>query len=304
MITKNFQIKNLPIILLLFLQPLSESIAQEIEPRIYSNAPAGINIAAIYYSLAQGNIFTDPALPLQDFQATTHSATMAYARTMDIFGKLWKLQVVVPYTHLAGDVKLAGKDTSGTKTGFADARFRVAVNLFGSPAIPLKDFKRFKQASILGISLVVNVPSGQYDKTKRVNLGSNRWGFKPEVGFSHRWGQWYLETYAGVWFFTTNSEFLEIYSVKQEEIYSLQWHIIYNFKSGPWISIDGAHVNGGKVSIDEKKLETFQQNWRLGAVFSYPFNIQHSIKLTVQTGLYTRLGSDFDVLSLGYQYIW
>jgi len=278
--------------------------AQEIEPRIYSNVPSGINLAAFYYSVAQGNIFSDPALPIQDFNATTHTGMIAYVRTMGILGKLWKFQAVVPFTHMAGDVKISGMDTSGTKTGFADTRLRLAVNLLGSPALPLKDFKRFKQETILGVSLVVSVPSGQYDKSKRVNLGSNRWGFKPEIGFSQRWGQLYFETYAGVWFFTANNKFLETLSVKQEEIYSLQWHVVYHFKTGPWIAVDGAHVNGGKISIDEQRLTTFQQNWRIGAAFSYPFNIQHSIKVMAHTGIATQVGSDFDVLSVGYQYLW
>jgi hypothetical protein len=47
----------------------------------------------------------------------------------------------------------------------------------------------------------------QYDPTKLINWGTNRWSFKPEFGYSQRWGNWVLDGYAGVWLFTTNHDF-------------------------------------------------------------------------------------------------
>ena len=32
------------------------------------------------------------------------------------------------------------------------------------------------------------IPAGQYDRTKLVNLGANRWSFKPEAGISRAAG--------------------------------------------------------------------------------------------------------------------
>jgi len=278
--------------------------AQEIEPRIYSNVPKDINFFALSYSYGSGNILSDPALPIEDFKAITHTPAITYVRTMGFLGKLWKFQITQPFTYMAGDVKISGKDTSGTKTGFTDTHLRLAVNLFGSPAIALNDFNRFQQSTILGASLVVSVPLGQYDKTKRVNLGSNRWGFKPEVGFSHRIARWYLEAYAGVWFFTENQEFLETMTIGQKHIYTFQWHINYQFKAGPWVSLDGGHANGGRITIDDTRLEIFHQNFRLGGAITWSLNLQHSIKLIAHTGVYTKLGTDFDVITVAYQYLW
>lgn len=50
-------------------------------------------------------------------------------------------------------------------------------------------------------------PTGQYDPTVLIKWGTNRWAFKPEIGYSQRWDHWVLDGYAGVWFFTTNPEF-------------------------------------------------------------------------------------------------
>jgi hypothetical protein len=68
-----------------------------------------------------------------------------------------------------------------------DSFFRFAVNIKGGPAMSVREFQSWQQKLILGVSLKVVVPTGQYDPTKLVNNGSNRWAFKPEFGYSERW---------------------------------------------------------------------------------------------------------------------
>jgi hypothetical protein len=60
----------------------------------------------------------------------------------------------------------------------------------------------------LAAAVKVVVPTGQYDPTKLINNGSNRWAFKPELGYSERWGHWLLDAYGGAWFFTTKPSVL------------------------------------------------------------------------------------------------
>lgn len=278
--------------------------AQEIEPRAYANVPAGLNVAALSYSLSHGNIVTDASLPLEDFNVTAHTPVLAYVRTLSVFGKLGRIQVVLPFTHLAGDVKLAGKDTSGTRTGFGDARLRFGINFIGSPALFPKEFIRYKQETIIGASVVVSMPVGKYDKSKLINLGSNRWGFKPELGISQSLGPWFLEAYTGVWLFTNNNEFLETSTLKQKPIFSFQMHVNYVFQSGIWIAVDGLYVNGGRTSVDGIFKNDLQKNWRIGGAFSVPFGQQHSIKALFHTGVATRIGADFNIITIAYQFMW
>src|SRR5262245_60216407 len=173
--------------------------AQELEPRAYSNAPVGMNFVGATYGLSRGNIIVDASLPVEDFRVTAHGVGAAYVRALNIFGKHGKVQALVPFTWLSGNLKIAGRDTSGTRTGFADARVRFAVNFIGAPALAPREFRNYRQKTIAGASLVIAIPIGQYDASKRVNLGSNRWAFKPEMGVSQRIGKWYLETFGGVW---------------------------------------------------------------------------------------------------------
>jgi len=278
--------------------------SQEIEPRAYTNIPQDLNAAVFAYSLTSGSILTDATLPLQDLNVTTHVPTLVYLRTFSIFGKLGRAQVMVPYAHLDGTAKFSGQDTSGTRSGLADARVRLGINIFGSPALTLKEFSRFQQTTIIGASVVVLVPIGQYDKTKRVNLGSNRWGIKPEIGFSHQYNRFYFEMYAGVWFSTANQNYLVDLTLEQDPIFSFQFHTGYIFKSGIWLAVDGAHVNGGKVKVEGAYIDSFQKNWRMGGALSIPLGVQHSIKILYHSGVYTRFGGDFNIFTLAYQYIW
>lgn len=154
------------------------------------------------------------------------------------------------------------------------------------------------------MSAVVAVPIGEYNNALRVNLGSNHWGFKPELGASHRFKRWYLEAYSGVWFFTDNTDFLGTSTLSQAPIYSVQAHVTYIFPSKAWIAVDGLYVNGGETTVNGQPSADLQKNWRLGATFSMPLWRGHSIKILFHSGVATRAGGDFDIASLAYQYTW
>ena len=51
-------------------------------------------------------------------------------------------------------------------------------------SIPLSEFKSYPQGHTLGVGLTIGMPTGQYDSSKVINFGANRWAFKPEVGYS------------------------------------------------------------------------------------------------------------------------
>ena len=61
---------------------------------------------------------------------------------------------------------------------------RFAVNLYGAPAMDLEEFASYRRKTNVGASLVIVAPLGQYDPARFVNIGTNRWAAKPEVGLS------------------------------------------------------------------------------------------------------------------------
>jgi hypothetical protein len=164
----------------------------------------------------------------------------------------------------------------------------VVGQLYGAPALTLKEFAGYRQDIIVGASLQVSVPWGQYDTSRIVNIGTNRWWFKPEVGVSKASGPWTLEVTAAATIFTDNTDFYGGSTRSQDPIYSFQGHAIYGFRSGIWASFDAAYFTGGRTTLDGTRSADLQQNWRLGGTLALPVDIHKSIKLYASSGVSAR----------------
>jgi hypothetical protein len=189
--------------------------AQDLEPRAYVNTPVGLNFLLAGYGYLAGGVAIDPSLPLQNADLQVHSALLAYAHALNVWGKSGKVDVVVPYAWLSGTAELAGQPREREVSGLVDPRLRFSVNLYGAPALSLQESASYKQDLIVGASLQVSAPLGQYDADKVVNLGTNRWSFKPELGISKAWGPLTLEFSTGVTLYTDNHDFLAARPVRR-----------------------------------------------------------------------------------------
>ena len=279
------------------------TMAQELEPRVYANLPKGLNAAAVAYGFSKGNVLSDPTLPIEGFKITAHNVGVGYVRTFALGKKLSRIQLTIPFVHMMGDLKLNGRDTSGARTGFGDLRVRFGVNLLGSAALTPKEFARYQQKTILGISLVTSVPTGRYFADKRINIGSHRWAFKPEIGLSRRFKRFYVEGYTGIWLYSKNTRFLESQELAQEPVLSFQTHINYMLNRKMWVGLNGNWFNGGKTTVDKTSVGDLKDNWRVGGIWSVAVNQQHSLKLQFHVGAFTNAGYDYNIVILSYQFI-
>jgi hypothetical protein len=282
----------------------SRTHAQDIEPRAYSNAPVGVNFVIAGYAYTRGGVAFDPALPVKDPHLETSNAVLAYARVLDLWGKSGKFDVVAPYTWLSGTAQFAGQPIQRNVNGFAAPRFRLSVNLYGAPALKLNEFRDYEQDLIVGASLAVSPPWGQYDDTKLVNIGTNRWSFTPEVGVSKAMGRWTLEASAAATLYTDNTDFLGGNTRSQDPLYSMQGHVIYSFRSGVWASLDANYLIGGRTTVNGTLNTDLQQNWRVGGTLALPVNAHNSVKLYASSGVSARTGNNYDLLGIAWQYRW
>ena len=203
---------------------------------------------------------------------------------------------------MSGSALLDGEPKKCEVTGLIDPRFRFSVNLYGAPAMSLAEFPGYQQDVIIGTSLAITAPLGQYDDSRLINLGNNRWSFKPELGISKRVGQVTLELSGAGTFFTDNYELLGDHVLSQDPTYQVQGHLIYAFDNGVWASLDATWFEGGKSSVDGVSNHDYQENSRYGCTLTLPLNRNHSIKLNASKGGYTRTGSDFDAVGMVWQY--
>jgi hypothetical protein len=282
----------------------AQAHAAEIEPRSYVNTPVGVNFLLAGYTYSDGGLSTAASSPIKDARLHMHTAILAYARALDVWGKSGKIDLIVPYSELSGSAKVAGETRRRDISGLNDPRLRFSVNFYGAPALSVQEFANYQQDLIIGASLQVSLPTGQYDDDKLVNLGNNRWSVKPDMGISKAWGAFALEVSSGVTFFTENEDYFGGKTLDQDPVYSTQVHVTYNFRRGIWAALSGTWDYGGRTTIDGVRSDDSDNNWRVGATLALPVNRYNSIKLFASSGVHTTTGTDYDLIGVVWQHRW
>lgn len=279
-------------------------LSQELEPRSLTNVPVGLNFAMIGYGYAQGNILLDPAVPIEDLEAKLNTVVAAYVRSINIFGLAGKVDVIAPWASGDWNGYYNGIDSSRSVSGFGDARIRLSVNFIGSPALKKTEFTSYKPSRISGLSLQVIAPTGQYDSDKLLNLGSNRWVFRPQWGFSQYLNNWILEAYISAWFFTKNTNFYGGNELKQNPLGTIKLHLIRSFYKKWWASLGAGYGFGGQTYINDDERDARISTLRFGLTLAIPVGQHHTFRLTGVSGVRLEQGSDFNALRFAYQFRW
>jgi len=278
--------------------------AQALEPRSYANTPVGINFVLLGYGYTEGSVAFDASVPITDAKVHVHSGLVAYARSVDVWGLSGKVLAVLPFAEVSGSAKLAGQERERQVFGLADPLLRVSVNVYGAPALTMDEFPAYQQDLIVGLTFQMTVPLGQYDSTKLLNVGTNRWSFKPELGISKAWGPLTVELIPAITFFTTNDDFLEGHSLALSPIYSVQGHVIYEFTRAFWAAFDATYYTGGRSSINGQEQGQEPSNVRLGLTTALSLSRYQSIKVYGSTGVYNRTANNFWAVGMLWQYRW
>jgi len=279
--------------------------AQEMEPKAYSASPVGATFLVLGASRNTGSVVFDPTLPITDVDARIGGVAVGVGTTFGLFGKLALASAVLPiaWGELTG---LVGEDARRiTRQGLADSRYRLSVNLLGNDAMRLREYVKAPRRTIVGTSVTVLAPTGEYDRTRLINLGNHRWAFKPEVGVAVPKGPWDVDAYLGVWFFTANDDFYPGGLERtQDPVVALQGHVSYTFKPRLWLAFDGTWYSGGSAQVEGGEPVGAVSNSRLGATLSLPVGTRQSFKISYSAGVVVRTGTDFRTIAVGYQWLW
>jgi hypothetical protein len=276
---------------------------QALEPRFYSNAPTGLNFVLGGYVYSYGGLSFDPALDVENAKLHVHTPVVAYARSFGILGKSAKFDLVLPYSFLSGSATQNGNPVSRSVDGMNDPQFRCSVNFLGAPALSLEQFRSYRQDFVLGASLKMTAPLGQYDNSKLINVGQNRWSFAPELGMSKTFGPLILELAGAVTIYTDNTDLLGK-TLEQDPLYAVQGHAIYTLNRGVWLAIDGTYYMGSQTTVGGIEKDNELRNSRIGATVALPVGKYNSIKVYGSAGISTRTGSDFTTVGAAWQYRW
>ena len=277
---------------------------QTMEPLSYTNSPIGLNFLIAGYTYQTGSVLVDPSLPVQNVKATVDSEFLAYSRIIDCWGQSGSLALVAPYARVSASGDVLEQRRTVERSGVGDLTLRLSVNLRGAPALSLREFAGYHQDLIIGVSLVVTAPSGQYYASKFVNIGTDRWSFAPALGFSKALGRWTLEGAPSVTFFTDNEEWLGTKSRHQDPLFSVQGHLIYNFNRKLWAALDSTYYTGGRTSVNGSLDNDLQRNSRWGGTLAASVTRQNSLKLYFSSGITDRTGTNFRIYGIAWQYRW
>jgi Putative MetA-pathway of phenol degradation len=279
---------------------------QDLDPRAYANVPVNGTFLVAGFSVSHGGVVTDPTLPLTDTDATVESPSLGLARSFGLFGRTAQAFAGLPGSWAQVSGTLAGEETHTTRAGLSDMRLRLSVLVHGAPAVSVAEFAKAPRRTILGTSLTVVAPTGEFFSDKLVNLGTNRWAFKPEFAVSHPIGErWLFDVYAALWMFTANDSFYPGTSVSaQAPMGAFQAHLSYSFQRQAWAALDATYYVGGGTSINGVRDLPQQSNSRLGGTLVLPVGRRHSVKLAASWGAIIRHGPDFTTFSVGWQTGW
>jgi len=285
---------------------------QDLAPRAYIITPIHSNAVTLTYSLFDGNIIFEGTVPITGATARLNVSVFNFSHSLNFFGRNANVLVSLPYGVGNFRGQVVGAETLAHRSGLMPASVRFSVNLKGGPSMNVQEFRNWSQKTILGVSLKFVPLAGQYDPTKLINLGTNRWAFKPELGYSRRWGHWVLDGYGGAWFYTTNPEFFShnqfspgTNTQSENPIGSFEGHLSYDFKPRLWISLDANYWFGGATSLNGVQSPgTLQRNSRVGLTASLPLSRHQSMKISYNNGAYIQYGGNFQNISVAWQYSW
>ena len=298
--------KILAVVLILVAFLLSgQTLAQDLEPRRWSHLPSGLTVVGMGYAYTDSFVYFSPFWKITNTSSEINSFAFSALRTFSMAGKSARISLLLPYISGRWEGNIDGELGSISRNGFGDPRLRLSVNLYGAPALKGADFSQYQTQhpsnTVVGASLAVSVPLGQYYKDRLINVSANRWSIRPQIGVVHSRGPWSIELTGSVFIYGDNTEFIDNARFAQEPMYAAQAHVVYDFKPGMWVSLSTAYGAGGRVSIEGTKTSFEVDNWLWAASFGFPVGKRQGIRLTWLSGrTQNNVGRDSDNLLLSW----
>lgn len=283
--------------------------SQDLEPRRWTNLPVGTHIIGVGYGYTFGDIFFDPVLQAENATISVHTIGAQYVQPFKLGNKLARLDALVPYSFAKWEGLLAGEPTTVQRNGFADPRLRLSVNFLGPKAMTGKELQQFIAEhpiyTTVGASLAVTFPLGQYYEDKLLNLGQNRFVFRPQLGVIHTRGLWSYEFSGSLFIFSNNNEFFNGVVRKQDPVYSFQVHIIKRFKNRMWASFSVGSGLGGQSIINRQPNDDERGDILTALSVSSPMVKNQSVKIAlIHSETLNDIGSNTTSIAVGWSFIY
>jgi Putative MetA-pathway of phenol degradation len=279
--------------------------AQFTDAHSYDNTPVGTNQIELAYAYVHANASINTALIITGAELDANQGMASYARYFGLFHRLMWVEAGAPIAGLNGSI--SGTGIQGSTTGMGDSSYQVAMLVKGGPALTAEQFEGHKPTTTLGVSFTMTAPTGSYHGNKILNLGADRWSFKPEFAVSHPFGpdqKWQFDAYANAYFFTDNTSYHGSEILRQEPLPGFEGHISYSFTDRLWASLDTRYSLRGSTFVNGVGQDNPQQNFILGSEINVSINARNSLLFEFAKALVHQNGPALVGFSVKYDYTW
>ena len=170
----------------------------------------------------------------------------------------------------------------------------------------MAQFASYEPTTTVGVSLTITAPTGLYRPDKILNLGSNRWSFKPEIAVSHPFGReqkWEFDAYANAYFYTDNT-YHGVEILRQHALPGLEGHISYSLTSRVWASLDTRYSFLGVTFVKGIDQNNAQQNFILGSEVNVSLSPRNSLVFEFAKAFVHQNGPAATGFAVKYTYSW
>jgi hypothetical protein len=288
----------------------TEAMAQ-VPGRFYLKSLDGANGIPVIVNSMSGN--TNPfdmshnVTPGASFDATM--AMVGYAHTFALFDRSAMAAVILPMGRISGDVVVGGKTVNQQTSGFGDPMLEFDINLIGPRSQKnIPDAMRYEPGFSLDLLTDLALPIGEYDNTKQLNIGQNRWYGRIGMPVTVQLGPWIpgqrttLEFLPAVWLFGDNTDYVGT-TMKTDPMYQLDAHLTRDFTEHAWGSLDASWYSGGQATINGvkgSKLNNLGVGLTLGYTVNDNLNLTVGYKSTVNDNAAGDLSMDSFMVTLVY----
>src|SRR5215813_3780845 len=268
----------LPSLVLAVLHIPDRACGQFNDPRTYENTPVGTNQLELGYTYVHANASLDASLVVAGAKLHLNQGIIDYTRYFGLLRHLMWVEAGVPVAGLSGSI--GGTNIQGSTTGAGDSSYSFGMLLKGGPALSSEQFEHYQPTTTVGLSLTMTAPTGSYQQNKILNLGSDRWSFKPELAWSHPFGReqkWECDAYANVSFYTDNRSYHGKEILRQDPLPGIEGHLSYSFTNNIWASLDTRYSFRGATTVGGVAQDNAQQNFILGTEMNISLNPKNSL---------------------------
>ena len=219
----------------------ASAMAIDIVPRDYVPAPSGTNLTGLYYLYGRyGQLNLSGIGTFKNgTRLDSNIGIFRQIRYGDFDGRAWSLQLVVPFGGIDGQI--ARNKLPGTG-GIGDILVSAGVSFLPHPDPTYN----------IGIVLYTSLPTGDYQANRTLNLGTNRFSFDAQIGYTQAIGQkfWFDAAIDGIFYTTNNDPGLNGRRLTQRPTGQLQLWFGYMPDAASLLSVGYAAQTGGLQQID------------------------------------------------------